>query len=35
MEIQVFNENYESARWHGDNSSHVVASKPILTFAPC
>jgi hypothetical protein len=33
--IQVFNENYESTCWHGGNSSHVVATRPILTFAPC
>jgi hypothetical protein len=35
MEIQVFNENYENACWHGGNSSHVVAARLILTFAPC
>ncbi len=27
--------NYENACWHGGNSSYLVATKPILTFAPC
>ncbi len=26
---------YESACWHGGNSSYLVAIKPILTFAAC
>ncbi len=35
MKFQVFNENYDSACWHGGNLSHVVATKLISTFAPC
>jgi hypothetical protein len=35
MEIQVLNENYENACWHGGDSFHVVATKPISTFPPC
>jgi hypothetical protein len=27
--------NYESACWHGGNSSYLVATRPISTFAPC
>jgi hypothetical protein len=27
--------NYESACWHGGDSSYLVATKPISTFAPC
>ncbi len=27
--------NYESACWHGGNSSYLVVTRPILTFAPC
>jgi hypothetical protein len=27
--------NYESACWHGGNSSYLVATKQVSTFAPC
>jgi hypothetical protein len=27
--------NYESVCWHGGNSSYLVATRPISTFAPC
>jgi hypothetical protein len=27
--------NYESACWHGGNSSYLVAIEPISTFATC
>jgi hypothetical protein len=27
--------NYESACWHGGNSSYLVATKQVSTIAPC
>jgi hypothetical protein len=27
--------NYESTCWHGGNSSYLVATRHVSTFAPC
>ncbi len=35
VEIQIFNDNYENVCWHGGYSSYLVATRQILTFAPC